>query len=194
VSALSTSYTVSLPTAIRRFALHFVEMCLVMCGGGTMLNIAVFGTAALLGHSNLTAQAPELSILFITVDLTLAMAGYMALRAHPIRHNVEMSGSTLLGGAVFIGALWAGMLPQAALASWLSLFTFMCGPLCLLMFVVMAARFEHYGGRVGAHAAIIRSSRAGEYTCAMHPEVRLLQPGECPICGMRLTARQPLRP
>jgi hypothetical protein len=93
---------------------------------------------------------------------------------------------------LFIGALWARMLPQATLSSWLSLFTFMCGPLCLLMFVVMAARFEHYGGRVGTRAAFLKSSRARAYTCAMHPEVRLAQPGQCPICGMRLTPRQPL--
>ena len=192
MSALSTTYSVSLPIAIRRFALHFLEMCIVMCAGGSVLNIAVFGAAALLGYANLVAQAPELSILIIAVDLTLAMTGYMALRGHPIRHNVEMSGSTIVGGLLLIGALWAGMFPEATLASWPSLFTFMCGPLCLIMLVVMAVRFEHYGGRVGANAPVVKSSRTGEYTCSMHPEVRLEQLGECPICGMRLTLRQPL--
>lgn len=191
MSALSTTYAVSLPTAIRRFALHFLEMCIVMCAGGAVLNIVVFGAAALLGNANLVAQAPELSILIIAVDLTLAMAGYMALRGHPVRHNVEMSGSTIVGGILLIGALWAGMFPQATLASWVSLFSFICGPLCLIMFVVMAARFEHYGGRVGTNAAVVKASRTGEYTCSMHPEVRLAKRGQCPICGMRLTLRQP---
>jgi heavy metal-binding protein len=193
MSALSPTYTVSFPTAIRRFALHFLEMCIVMCAGGAVLNIAVFGAAALLGHANLVAQAPELSILIITADLTLAMAGYMALRGHPVRHNVEMSGSTLVGGILLVGASWAEMLPVATLAGWPSLFAFMCGPLCLIMFVVMATRFEHYGGRVGTNAAIVKSSRTGEYTCSMHAEVLLAQPGQCPICGMRLTLRQPQR-
>jgi len=188
VSTLSASYAVSLPTALRRFALHFLEMCIVMCAGGAVLSIIVFGAAALLGYANLAAQATELSILIIAVDLTVAMAAYMALRGHPVRHNVEMSGSTSVGGILLIGALWAGMIPQAALASWLSLFSFMCGPLCLIMLVVMAARFEHYGGRVRTNA-VLRSSLAGEYTCTMHPEVRLAQPGQCPICGMRLTLR-----
>lgn len=193
MSALSTAYSVSLPTAIRRFALHFLEMCIVMCAGGAALNIVVFGAATLLGNANLVAQAPELSILIITVDLTLAMAAYMALRGHPVRHNVEMSGSTIVGGVLLVGALWAGMLPEAKLANWPSLFTFMCGPLCLIMLAVMAARFEHYGGRVGAYAAVVKPSGIGEYTCSMHPEVRLARAGECPICGMRLTLRQPLR-
>jgi hypothetical protein len=192
MSTLSTTYAVSLPTAIRRFALHFLEMCIVMCAGGAVLSIMVFGAAALLGYTNLVAQAPDLSILIIAVDLTVAMAGYMALRGHPVRHNVEMSGSTIVGGILLIGALWAGMIPQATLANWLSLFAFMCGPLCLIMFAVMAARFEHYGGRV-SRAAALKSSLAGDYTCSMHPEVRLAQLGQCPICGMRLTLRQPLR-
>ena len=188
MSTLSTTYAVSLPTAIRRFALHFLEMCIVMCAGGAVLSIIVFGAAALLGYANFAAQAPELSILIIAVDLTVAMAAYMALRGHPVRHNVEMSGSTIVGGILLIGAPWAGMIPQATLASWPSLFAFMCGPLCLIMFVVMAARFEHYGGRVSGDA-VLQTSLTGEYTCAMHPEVRLAQAGQCPICGMRLTLR-----
>jgi hypothetical protein len=193
MSALSKTYTVTLPTAIRRFALHFLEMCIVMCAGGAVLNIVVFGAAALLGNTNLVAQAPEPSILIIAVNLTLVMAGYMALRGHPVRHNLEMSGSTIVGGILLIGALWAGMFPQATLASWPSLFTFMCGPLCLIMLVVMAARFEHYGGRVGANGVDGKSSRTGGYTCSMHPEVQRAQLGQCPICGMRLVLRQPLR-
>ena len=188
MSTLSTTYAVSLPTAIRRFALHFLEMCIVMCAGGAVLSIIVFGAAALLGYANFAAQAPELSILIIAVDLTVAMAAYMALRGHPVRHNVEMSGSTIVGGILLIGALWAGRSPQATLASWPSLFAFMCGPLCLIMFVVMAARFEHYGGRVSSDA-VLQTSLTGEYTCAMHPEVRLAQAGQCPICGMRLILR-----
>lgn len=188
MSTLSTTYAVSLPTAIRRFALHFLEMCIVMCAGGAVLSIIVFGAAALLGYANFAARAPELSILIIAVDLTVAMAAYMALRGHPVRHNIEMSGGTIVGGILLIGAPWAGMIPQATLASWPSLFAFMCGPLCLIMFVVMAARFEHYGGRVSSDA-VLQTSLTGEYTCAMHPEVRLAQAGQCPICGMRLTLR-----
>ena len=190
MSTLSTAYAVPRSVAIRRFALHFLEMCVAMCMGGGLLNAAVFGAAAWLGYPNLVAQAPELSILIITFDLALAMALYMAVRGHPVQHNVEMSGSTLAGAIPFIGALWLGMIPQTKLDSWLSLFAFMCGPLCLLMFAVMVLRFEHYGGRVGASAAAAIPAGTAEYTCSMHPEVRVPEPGLCPVCAMRLTRRR----
>lgn len=190
MSTLSTAYAVPRSVAIRRFALHFLEMCVAMCAGGGALNAAVFGAAALLGYPNLVAQTPELSILIIAVDLALSMALYMALRGHPVQHNLEMSGSTVVGAIPFIGALWLGMIPQAKLDNWLSLLAVMCGPLCLLMFAVMVLRFEHYGGRVGLSAAVATPAGTGEYTCSMHPEVRLAGPGLCPVCGMRLTRRR----
>jgi hypothetical protein len=189
MSTLSGAYTVPLPVAIRRFVLHFLEMCVAMCAGGGVLNFVIFAAAASLGYRNLVTQAPELSILIVAFDLALAMALYMALRGHPVRHNIEMSGSTIAGAVPFIGALWLGVLPQAQFDTWLSLFAFMCGPLCLLMLVVMAVRFDHYGGRVGVSSAVVASSGAGEYTCSMHPEIRLADPGQCPVCGMRLVRR-----
>jgi len=190
MSALSQVSAVPLTIAIRRFALHFLEMCIAMCAGGAVLNLAVFGVAAWLGSPTLVAQAPELSITIIVIDLALAMAAFIALRGHPARHTVEMSGSTVAGAIPFIAALWLGMIPQAKLDGWVSLFALMCGPLCLLMFAVMVVRFEHYGGRVGAHPAVALATGTGEYTCSMHPEVRLGEPGQCPLCGMRLTRRR----
>jgi hypothetical protein len=190
MSALSQVSAVPLTIAIRRFALHFLEMCIAMCAGGAVLNMAVFSVAAWLGFPNLVARTPELAIMIIGIDLALAMAAYMALRGHPTRHNLEMSGSTVVGAMAFIPALWLGLIPQARLDDWPSLFAFMCGPLCFLMFAVMLVRFEHYGGRVGARAAIAVAAGKGDYTCSMHPEVRLAAPGQCPLCGMRLTRRR----
>jgi hypothetical protein len=189
MSTLSQVSTVPLTTAIRRFALHFLEMCVAMCAGGVVLNFAVFAAAGGIGYPNLVAQAPELSIVTVAVDLALAMAVYMAVRGHAVQHNIEMSGSTVIGAIPFVGALWLGLIPQAVFENWGSLFAFMCGPLCLLMFVVMAVRFEHYGGRVSARAVVAAPSGTGEYTCPMHPEVRVAEPGRCPICDMRLTRR-----
>lgn len=188
MSIISQVNAVPLTTAIRRFALHFLEMCVVMCAGGALVNLGVFGAAAWLGFPDLVRRAPELSIVIVAGDLALAMALYMALRGHPVRHNVEMSGSTVLGAIPFIGALWLGLIPQARLDDWPSLFAFMCGPLCVLMFVAMVVRFDHYGGRPGAHAVI--GSGEGDYTCSMHPEVRRPGPGRCPVCEMRLMLRR----
>jgi Heavy metal binding domain len=182
---LRRANTVALTVALRRFAIHFLEMCVAMCVGGAALSFAVFGLAALAGYPNLVAQAPELSILMIAGDFALAMAVYMALRGHAVRHNVEMSGSAVAGAIPLIGALWLDMIPETTFESWLSLAVFVCGPLCLLMLVVMLARSDHYGGQIGASVPVL-SSGTGEYTCPMHPEIRLAQPGLCPVCGMTL--------
>ena len=188
MTTLTNANAVSLPLAIRRFAAHLMEMCVVMCAGGAVLSFAVFGAAAALGHPDLVARAPELAIAIIAADFAIAMAVYMYLRGHPVRHNVEMSGSTLVGAVPLIGMLWLGWIPQAKFESWPALFLFSCGPLCLLMFAVMLVRFDHYGGRVGATAAS-GSSATGDYTCSMHPEVRQAGPGRCPACGMTLHRR-----
>jgi hypothetical protein len=42
------------------------------------------------------------------------MAGYMAVRGHGRRHNLEMTASTIGVGIVVIGLLWSG----AVIALW----------------------------------------------------------------------------
>ncbi|HSY20380.1 MAG TPA: heavy metal-binding domain-containing protein [Candidatus Acidoferrales bacterium] len=34
---------------------------------------------------------------------------------------------------------------------------------------------------------VAKSSKPIYYTCPMHPSVKVAQPGDCPICGMKLT-------
>lgn len=182
MSTLIFTDSVSLVVALRRFALHFIEMCVVMCAGGLALDAGVFAVWGALGHPDLVADAPAVAIILIALDAAIAMAVYMQLRRHPVRHNLEMSGSTIVGGIALVGALGIGLIPAAKLATWLGLATFMCGPLCLLMLVVMAVRFEHYGGRVGR----VLAGATGDYRCSMHPEVRRPGPGTCPLCGMTL--------
>jgi len=186
MSTLTTADTVRVPTAIGRFGLHFIEMCVVMCMGGALLDAAIFSGLALLGYPNVAADAPALAIFIITFDFVAVMAGYMALRRHPMQHNLEMSGSTAIGGILLMVALWLGWIPATAYIAWYKLFAFACTPLCVLMFVVMLARFDHYGGRIGSAAA---ATSAGPYTCSMHPEVRRARPGACPVCGMTLVRR-----
>jgi len=188
MTTLAKANTVSLPLAIRRFAVHFLEMCVVMCAAGAVLDFAVFGAAGAIGYPDLVTRAPELSIAIIAADFAIVMAVYMYARGHPLRHNLEMSGTTLVGAVPLIGMLWLGWIPQAKLESWPALFAFSCGPLCLLMLVVMLVRFDHYGGRLGPNVAAV-SSATGDYTCSMHPEVRQAGPGQCPVCGMKLLRR-----
>lgn len=55
-----------------------------------------------------------------------------------------------------------------------------------------AGRGEHHHHHVHQHhgaappAAVLKGSKDVEYTCPMHPQVRQMGPGNCPICGMAL--------
>ena len=191
MSTLSAVPTVPWTLAIRRFAVHFAEMCASMCIGGIALDLVTFGAIGVVGPANFVAQYPEISIAIIALNATIAMAAYMALRGHPIRHNIEMSGTNVVGGVALIGVYWLGAIPSAKLESWLALFAFMCGPLCLLMLLLMVIRFDVYGGRVGAHVPVSALTATGDYTCPMHSEIRKADPGRCPVCGMTLALRQP---
>jgi hypothetical protein len=111
----------------------------------------------------------------------------MRARGHAVRHNLEMSGGNLVGGALLIGALALGAFPPAGVVEPFTLAAVMCGPLCLIMFIVMAARFDHYGGRLSAVA--VGGPESGVYTCSMHLEIRMDTPGRCPVCGMALIRR-----
>lgn len=184
MSALSSAGTVTLPLALRRFGLHFLEMCVVMCPGGIVLDIATFGGLGALGFDVLAR--PELAMMLVAVNFAIVMAVYMKLRGHAPQHNIEMSGSTIVGGLAFVGLYWLGVVPEESLASVPKVFALLCTPLCALMFVVMLVRFDHYGGRIGAPIAV---AAAGDYTCPMHPEVAQAGPGRCPTCGMTLVRR-----
>jgi Cu(I)/Ag(I) efflux system membrane fusion protein len=37
-----------------------------------------------------------------------------------------------------------------------------------------------------SHDLTAQSDQATIWTCAMHPQIRMPQPGKCPICGMEL--------
>ena len=59
--------------------------------------------------------------------------------------------------------------------------------------IISAARLPHQVRRRSRELSRARSSRAGRagaegtiYTCPMHPEIRQVGPGSCPICGMAL--------
>ncbi len=42
------------------------------------------------------------------------------------------------------------------------------------------------GDRVEDHPPVVEAGEKTIWTCAMHPQIRLNEPGECPICGMDL--------
>ena len=58
---------------------------------------------------------------------------------------------------------------------------YFCGARCRTKFEADPAR---YLGPAGGHAGPVRSGAI--YTCPMHPQIRQVGPGSCPICGMAL--------
>jgi hypothetical protein len=140
----------SIPRTVKpagRFLAELGGMCAVMCAGGGILSFAAFELAKGLGYPNLVQQSPEFSAFIVTVCLALAMAVYMAVRGHGLRHNLEMTGSTLAVGIVVIGLLWSGAISASGLHTWRDLFSMICGPACLVMIVEMVISFGMYSGR-----------------------------------------------
>lgn len=58
---------------------------------------------------------------------------------------------------------------------------FFCNPKCKTKFDVNPSQYLKKGGAPSAAVAT-----DVEYTCPMHPEIRQIGPGNCPICGMAL--------
>lgn len=137
-----------------RFVAEFLGMCAVMCVGGQLLSFAFFEGLRSVGYGNLATQAPELSILAIAIALSVPMTAYMALRGHGWRHNLEMSVGTFAVAILVIGASLLRILSLSSIGRWQILFGLICGPACVVMFLVMLRGLDRYTGRAGhqAHA------------------------------------------
>jgi len=48
------------------------------------------------------------------------------------------------------------------------------------------------GGRTGTGAAPVPAAAAEVWTCPMHPQIRMPEPGLCPLCGMALVRQESL--
>ena len=137
---------------VGRFLIELAAMCAVMCLGGTVLAFTAFATAGLLGRPDLAAQAPVVSVLINTVCLSVPMATYMAVRGHPRRHNVVVTGSTVVVGVVLAGLVGFGVASTVAVQTWHALFGLACLPACALMVVEMLFGFNMYSGQVQHHS------------------------------------------
>jgi hypothetical protein len=88
---------------------HFLEMCIAMCVGGTILKVTVFGIASLAGLDP-RDDVPELSLLVIALCYVAPMAAWMSYRGMGSRPNLEMSGATF-ALAVAVAASGSGWCP-----------------------------------------------------------------------------------
>lgn len=132
-----------------RFAGEFALMCIAMCMGGALLSLLTFQVLAIAGSAELGRQVPELTIVILAVAITLPMTAYMQFRRHPVRHNLEMSGVSLLAGLLVVAGYWLAIVPRSVVVG-TGIFGLMCGVMCLAMLLDMLIRAGHYTGR---HAA-----------------------------------------
>jgi len=45
---------------------------------------------------------------------------------------------------------------------------------------------DHHAAPAAAPSSAVKGGKDVEYTCPMHPQIRQMGPGHCPICGMAL--------
>lgn len=129
-----------------RFALHLLEMCVVMCAGAVVLSVVFFGAAGLLGYTNLPETAPELSVLVIALNLSVPMLAWMRYRGMAWQPTLEMAGSTMVVGVALIVAYWMNLLASTSLVD------VQTSLACPVMLAVMLARFGLYSGNHSAHS------------------------------------------
>lgn len=146
-------------TAIRyarpvgRFVFGFMEMCAAMCAGGLVLSVVFFQGAALIGYPNFFQQNFLISVLVLGINWALAMGIYMAIRGHPLAHNLEMASTSIVAALALIAAYsWFGLAHKSVIPGWFGQFLFQCGPSCVLMGADMLFRFRHYTGSAERHA------------------------------------------
>ncbi len=136
-----------LGSQVWHFARHWLEMCVVMCVGGGILNGLLFlAGPALIGYPDLRQRSPVLAVLVSGLIYALPMAAWMRVRGMAWRPALEMSGGVIALAVVMIGAAGAGVVSGSSLRGWAMGF---CGPACGVMFVVMLFRLDLYTGRTG---------------------------------------------
>ena len=134
---------------VAHFALHFVEMCVVMCVGALIVNLLLFGAVGLIGYPHLRHEFPEVALLVVAFSFALLMAVWMRFRGMAWRPSLEMAGATLGLGIVLIGMYWLGIVTTSTLIEFQDMF---CGPACVVMLVVMLFRLDLYTGSMRHHA------------------------------------------
>lgn len=131
-----------------RFALHYVEMCLVMCVGAVSLSVLFFGGAALLGYDDLTDSAPVLTVVVVAINLSLPMFLWMRFMGMERRPTLEMSGAPMAAGLLLLVGYWLDLIDKGSL---LGLQTGILA--CPLMLAVMLPRFGLYSAKHTRHRA-----------------------------------------
>ncbi len=138
-----------LGSQIWNFSRHFLEMCVAMCVGGSILNLLLFQAGpSVIGYADPRRQFPEPSLLVIAFVYLVPMVLWMRFRGMEWRPILEMAGAAILLAFVMIALTWLGPISQSSLREWSLAF---CGPACVVMAGTMLFRIDLYTGRTGHH-------------------------------------------
>lgn len=141
--------SLGLGSQIWNFARHFLEMCVAMCLGGSVLNLLLFQTGpSLIGYADPRLQFPELSLLLMAAIYLLPMVLWMRFRGMAWRPIAEMSGAAIGLAVVLIALAVFGVMTRTTLREWSLAF---CMPACVVMLGAMLFRLNLYTGRTGHH-------------------------------------------
>jgi hypothetical protein len=132
---------------VRRFVLHFLEMCMPMCIGWAVGDLVYFWAADLFGYSEPFRELPELSLAVVTVNMTAPMIAWMRFRGMAARPTAEMGAVMVVLAVLILAAGWLGMTAMSGLP-WLAHSLMMPA-----MLVPMLLRLDLYrGGAMGTKA------------------------------------------
>lgn len=139
---------------IGHFLLHYFEMCLPMCIGFALGDLAYVWAAGAFGYPSPFSELPELSVLVVTFSMTVPMAAWMLFRGMSRRATVEMSAAMPALAGVLLVLGWLTILPEGDLA------LLEHGLMMPVMLIPMLFRLDLYTGRTGhvLHAAHGRSA------------------------------------
>jgi hypothetical protein len=97
----------------RAFALHFLEMILVMLVGmGIFSGLSAIGFAA--AGSSMSDQPGGAQVMLMGVNMTLPMVLWMGLRGHPAMRNAEMAAAMLVPSFLAALLVWGDALGTMA--------------------------------------------------------------------------------
>lgn len=129
-------------TATRRFALHYLEMVVVMVAGMVILGAAESLALVLAGRPPSLGDA-GVGALVMATNMAVAMAGWMRFRGHTRAPIIEMSAAMYLPFLLLLVPLEQGRITEG---------TFMLGGHVLMllgMLLAMLLRREEYTGHHG---------------------------------------------
>jgi hypothetical protein len=113
----------------RDFVVHYAEMVLAMFLGMIVLSLAQEGLIAVSGADRIARalDGPVVSLFLMTAYMVIGMSGWMAIRRHSLRHNVEMNAAMVAPLVVVVPLQIAGldMMMALHLAMFASMLSYM---------------------------------------------------------------------